>query len=389
MPCAPQLTPEAILSEFEVDSDWLKENYADLDAVKPLDPALLTTVLMAWTQHRQEEDDAVALCLAAIKGDLPHVTQLLDGGVPWDVEDRRGCTAGEYALHRGHPAVWDLLVARGAASLVEKPRPKREDWNLAYLEQPLAYNAENLLDASGNPVMMPWEGQIMEAHARQLHGAVLNVGFGIGLIDGLLQQQQAGQLPRRIHHIIEAHPDVQKQIVSKGWREKEGVELHFGRWQDCMSQIEAGSLDAVFFDTHDEGVEDMLQWAAEAKRVLKPTGLLSFWNAYQAHNIYLHSVHCRAVTVSLKKLGFETRWHRMPVEMPEGTWEAWKGVQNWYLNAYHLPMCTFSNQDLRQIDEEGLKPEGEQVGVEAADMSAVMRRGIEECAAAALAAPPG
>lgn len=307
------------------------------------------------------------------------IAALLHSGVPWDVEDMRGCTAGEYALQRGHESVWRLLVDHGAQAVVAErgPHLRREDWNRAYLEQPLAYNADNLLDAAGNPVMMPWEGQIMQAHATHLQGRVLNVGFGIGLIDGLIQDQG----PPASHHIIEAHPDVQKHIEKRGWRDKPGVQLHFGRWQDMMGDLESGTFDAVFFDTHDEGVEDLLQWAAEAKRVLKPTGLLSFWNAYQAHNIYLHAVHCEAVTESLRRLGFVTKWHRMPVEMPKGTWKAWKGVQNWYLNTYHLPLCTLLDGDRR----EGPAGGADCVALAAADMGTIMRRGIDECAAQALA----
>ena len=294
----------------------------------------------------------------------------------WDAEDSHGVTAGEFALDRGHQRVWTALVDAGVAHVLKHrgPQQSRSDWNAAYLEQPLAYNNDNLLDASGNPVMMPWEGQIMAAHATEMRGDVLNVGFGIGLIDGLLQ----AQMPKS-HHIIEAHPDVQRHILSKGWREKPGVTVHFGRWQDAMSEIPTDSLDAVFFDTHDEGVEDMLQWAREAKRVLRPTGLLSFWNAYNAHNIFLHAVHCKAVTLSLAEMGFHTEWRRMAVEMPQGTWNAWNSVQNWYLDSYRLPLCRFSDPNKPRSDTAL-----QQAEIVAADMSDAMRQGIASCAARAL-----
>jgi len=257
---------------------------------------------------------------------------------------------------------------------------------------PLKYNNDNLLDVNGDPVMMPWEGQIMSAHADLMSGNVLNVGFGIGLIDGLLQKRKPSK-----HYIIEAHPDVHAHIKKTGWPQKPGVEILFGRWQDAISRVPTGSLDAVFYDTHDEGVEDFLHFALEAKRVLKPSGFLSFWNAYNAHNIFLHAVHCKAVTASLSTMGFETRWRKMPVAIPEETWKAWGGVKNWYLNAYHLPVCTFpfapgdGNQPpvLALGFEEG--GEGLEVGgcvVLAEDMDNMMRSGIEECANRALADAP-
>jgi hypothetical protein len=50
-----------------------------------------------------------------------------------------------------------------------------------------------LLDAQRMPVMMPWEGALMEAHARFFVGPrVLNVGFGCGLVDRHVQRWVSG-----------------------------------------------------------------------------------------------------------------------------------------------------------------------------------------------------
>jgi len=62
----------------------------------------------------------------------------------------------------------------------------------AYLEQPLRYGeggdgANVLMDDSGQgAVMMQWEQPLMEAHANVIcngRGDVLNIGFGLGIID--------------------------------------------------------------------------------------------------------------------------------------------------------------------------------------------------------------
>ncbi len=58
--------------------------------------------------------------------------------------------------------------------------------------------------------MMGWEAPLMNEHVRILNPkgkAVLNVGFGLGIIDTMIQARE----PAR-HVIIEAHPDVYKKV---------------------------------------------------------------------------------------------------------------------------------------------------------------------------------
>lgn len=60
-----------------------------------------------------------------------------------------------------------------------------------YLQQKVRYEDGNLLDAQGEAVMMPWEKPLMLAHANlicQSGGDVLNVGFGLGLVDEAIQE---------------------------------------------------------------------------------------------------------------------------------------------------------------------------------------------------------
>jgi hypothetical protein len=60
----------------------------------------------------------------------------------------------------------------------------------AYLQQPVRYSDGKLLDSQGEAVMMEWEKPLMLAHANLLcqnGGDVLNVGFGLGLIDESIQ----------------------------------------------------------------------------------------------------------------------------------------------------------------------------------------------------------
>lgn len=60
-----------------------------------------------------------------------------------------------------------------------------------YLRQKVRYEGGNLLDAQGEAVMMTWEKPLMLAHANlicQNGGDILNVGFGLGLVDEAIQE---------------------------------------------------------------------------------------------------------------------------------------------------------------------------------------------------------
>lgn len=102
-----------------------------------------------------------------------------------------------------------------------------------YLNQKVRYNAAQtaLLDQDDDAVMMEWERPLMDAHASIITGnsqpgkVVLNVGFGMGIIDTALQKlNPAG------HYIIEAHPDVYQKMLNDGWDKKPNVRICFGRY---------------------------------------------------------------------------------------------------------------------------------------------------------------
>lgn len=111
--------------------------------------------------------------------------------------------------------------------------------NPNYLASKLTFNRDRLLDDSGNGVMMEWETTLMCKSAELLAPKeglrVLNVGHGMGIIDGIFQEKKPIS-----HHIIEAHPDVVKRIKEQGWHEKPGVVIHEGRWQDIVPGLVEG-----------------------------------------------------------------------------------------------------------------------------------------------------
>jgi len=76
---------------------------------------------------------------------------------------------------------------------------------------------------------------------------VLNVGFGLGIIDTLFQELK----PSR-HTIIEPHVDVIRHMEETGWLARPGVDVRRGKWQDVLDAEEDEKWDVVYFDTFSE-----------------------------------------------------------------------------------------------------------------------------------------
>uniref|UniRef100_A0A7S2C2A1 RMT2 domain-containing protein n=1 Tax=Octactis speculum TaxID=3111310 RepID=A0A7S2C2A1_9STRA len=196
---------------------------------------------------------------------------------------------------------------------------------------------------------MQWEEPLMEAHADVLTGqlasfgdfpensqglgagAVLNVGFGMGIIDTALQSRNPTH-----HTIIEAHPQVYAKMVADGWTEKENVTVLFGKWQDVIH--EAGKFDGVFFDTYGEYYEDMHNFHELLPNLLNPGGIYSFFNGMCPFNIFFHGVACELVRLELQAIGLVSHFVPIQIQLDPATWQ---GVRRkyWQRETYYLPIC--------------------------------------------------
>ncbi|KAI8548603.1 hypothetical protein RHMOL_Rhmol07G0285800 [Rhododendron molle] len=148
------------------------------------------------------------------------------------------------------------------------------DPNGDYLEDRVSFSEDKLMDSESKAVMMAWEKPLMEAHAKAVcsgGGHILNIGFGMGLVDTAIQQYAPVA-----HTIVEAHPEVYDRMLRSGWGEKENVKIILGRWQDVLPQLE--SYDGIFFDTYGEYYEDMREFHQLLPSLLKPGGIYSFFN---------------------------------------------------------------------------------------------------------------
>ena len=154
--------------------------------------------------------------------------------------------------------------------------------NQDYLNQRLTYTDDGkLLDQDGHAVMMDWEDKLMEVGAAticQNGGDVLNVGFGMGIIDTYIESHRP-----RTHWIIEGHPDVQRKIIEDGWLKKPHVKVIFKPWQEVLYYLP--KFDGIYFDTWNESQEE---FDYAIKDLLKPNGIYSFFNNPRGDEHQLH-----------------------------------------------------------------------------------------------------
>ena len=145
-----------------------------------------------------------------------------------------------------------------------------------YLQQKLTYAPTGkLLDENGKSVMMDWETSWMEESAKIIcknGGDILNIGFGMGIIDSFIQAHPINSLT-----IIEAHPDVYNKMIEDGWDKIPNVKIIFSKWQDVIEDLP--KYDGIYFDTwEDFGFETT--FLQNLKYILKPNGIFSFWYGY-------------------------------------------------------------------------------------------------------------
>lgn len=266
--------------------------------------------------RQQDFETGLSPLMAAAKaGNSELCKQLLDQGAPWNAVDRDGNCAGNHAMSGEHWELVNYLVewaTRTELVLGEMQRCQQQagisiipqaptndpgyqsSTKSDYLKHQLRYSKDGnaLLDGDDDAVMMEWERPIMKAHASVMMQApgkrVMNVGFGMGIIDSILQEYNPA-----LHIIIEAHPDVYKKMLQDKWDQKPNVKIFHGRWQDVMPQLakEKVELDAIFYDTYGEHAFDMEDFHVAMSKVLsKPLGVYSFFNGLAPDNLFFHGV---------------------------------------------------------------------------------------------------
>ncbi|KAJ5684550.1 Arginine N-methyltransferase 2 [Penicillium maclennaniae] len=214
--------------------------------------------------------------------------------------------------------------------------------NRGYLDSNLTIEQDRILDSDQNGVMMEWEREIMRKSAEKLLPTpglkVLNIGHGMGIVDGFLQEKAPTS-----HHIIEAHADVVAEMKKRGWDSKPGVVIHEGRWQDILPALVANgeTFDAIYYDTFAESYADFRDFFSEQViGLLEQEGKWGFFNGMGADRQISYDVYQKVAEMDLFEAGFDVEWEDIPVPKLEGEWE---GVRRayWVVDNYRLPLCRF------------------------------------------------
>ena len=350
LPQQPQEPPAVVIAE-KVKHMLEACTKGDLATIRAL-----TQEYPILTSQQDEGTGISPLMVASQIGNIELVQSLLNEGAPWNAVDRNGKCAGDYSTDAQRWDVVNLLVEWGTRSelilgttqrmassssttstpttsnqqqqqrqqpLEQQPSTKRD-----YLSHQLRYNADGtaLLDQDNDAIMMAWERPIMKAHASVLlgegegtggvrprqHCRVMNVGFGMGIIDTEIQENYHPSL----HIIIEAHPQVYQNMLNLQWDKKPNVQIYHGKWQDVLPKLlqdcDGGSsnndsnnnndnngggglssldLDAIFYDTYAEHAMDMEDFHSFLPRLLsKRQGIYSFFNGLAPDNLFFHGV---------------------------------------------------------------------------------------------------
>lgn len=298
--------------------------------------------------HHRSKSGRTGLHLAAETGDWEICEALIRNGAPWNAVDEDGVSAGEIAKKSGFEELYSLLKDEGVRSelilgMLDR-RVDAEEVDDEFLKQKLHYSEDGtvLFDEDNNGVMMDWETPLMIEHVKTMIKGesgkdVLNVGFGLGIVDSLIQNTK----PRN-HFIIEAHPDVYAHMLEKGWDQLPGVTILYGKWQEVVEDLynSGTNFDCIFFDTFGETYDALRDFHDHVPNLLKnEESVYSWFNGLGGTNTFFHDVYCDIARLELLDMGVRCEYIEVDVEALSE--EVWKGVKRPYftLRTYRLPLC--------------------------------------------------
>ncbi|KLO15402.1 hypothetical protein SCHPADRAFT_927211 [Schizopora paradoxa] len=327
----------------------------------------------------QNQEGISALHAAAYNEDLPIIKVLLENGAVWNSVDDLGNTAGDIALSFNNEDCYrtirdaglrsEFFLSHLSSKSIEIDAPssiilRNEDSTAAgsqseFLNSPLLFTKDEngqaickvKVEDEEIGVMMGWEREIMKQTVHQLveeHPGVsslkvLNIGFGLGIIDGFFQSLSP---PPAEHFIIEAHPDVLKHMKEQGWYENPGVTILEGRWQDVIDDerlLGLGGLDIVYTDTFSESYQDLKEFFEHLPDLLSgPNARFSFFNGLGATNALFYDVYTNLADLHLTNLGMVVKWSDVDVGCDDGKWS---GTRKYFgMRLYRLPIAQMAIQ---------------------------------------------
>lgn len=255
------------------------------------------------------------------------------------IENGNGSLENSAVEVTGEESVPELVPA------AQSDQPIGEDVTSArYLASDLSFGGDRILDGDNNAIMMEWERTLMFESAKRLAPQeglrILNIGHGMGIVDGIFQDKKPAT-----HHIIEAHPAVLDRMRKDGWYEKAGVKIHEGRWQDIIPGLaqQGEVFDGIYFDTFAEDYKALKEFFTEhVITILDQEGRFGFFNGLGADRQVCYDVYSKVVEMDLFDAGLDTEWQEISIPDLDKQGE-WEGVRRkyWALDTYRMPTCKF------------------------------------------------
>ena len=132
-----------------------------------------------------------------------------------------------------------------------------------------------VLSHSMSPVIMSYQEEYLMLKSAEVvcqnGGDILNVGYGLGIVDDFIRNQTINS-----HHIIEIHPQLYQNAVDAGFQN-----VHLGDWRDVIQTfIDQGKkFNGIYFDTHNFGaVDEWYDFVQQVDSILAPGGIFSYFN---------------------------------------------------------------------------------------------------------------
>ncbi|KAM9938755.1 hypothetical protein OXX80_001755, partial [Metschnikowia pulcherrima] len=228
----------------------------------------------------------------------------------------------------------------------------------AYLKSKLQYKEGALVtEDHQDGIMMEWERDLMRLGCESLFkglkvGAeevdpevnILNIGFGMGIIDEMISKKNPTK-----HYICEAHPDVLKKLQDDGWYERPNVVILEGRWQEQLDKLLSSGevfFNGIYYDTFSEHYQDMLELFDYVVGLMKPHGVFSFFNGLGADRQVIYDVYRKLVEIDLENYGLMCNFTEVKVPedtMRKGDASVWEGIRKayWSCPTFYHPEARF------------------------------------------------
>jgi len=138
---------------------------------------------------------------------------------------------------------------------------KRSDWKTSEAHYHESDDGERVLKINDLEIMGEFQAPYMRVLAQSIlvrDGIMLNIGFGLGLADSVIQEYGDGI---KEHHIVEINEDVFSQ--AEAWKSDQPhqnkIVLHQGDWKDVMPDLnsEGRLFDGILYDGYPLEVQEL------------------------------------------------------------------------------------------------------------------------------------